>query len=278
MSIRWGEKRAAEGEGGGSWQSALPEDLRGDPNIAKFKTPADLAKSYVEASRMIGSSIRPPGPDASEEAKKDFREKMMKTVPGLIYAPDGDAEAEKLMLRRLGLPEKPEEYGVDEETAKFLNLDEARQLAAEAGLTKRQFEALAKATAKQTQAQRKAAEEAHAALKSEWGQAHGERVQQAAAAAAKLGLPDTVVASVAAGQAPAEQVKFLFSVAQAVGADAKELTRERNNQPGRMTPSQAKAAIAEIYANPEHPYMNANHPHHADAIQRMQELVAATLA
>ena len=37
-----------------SWKEAIPEELRNDPNIAKFTELESLAKSYVNATRMIG--------------------------------------------------------------------------------------------------------------------------------------------------------------------------------------------------------------------------------
>ena len=37
-----------------SWKEAIPEDLRNDPNISKFTELEALAKSYINATRMIG--------------------------------------------------------------------------------------------------------------------------------------------------------------------------------------------------------------------------------
>jgi hypothetical protein len=245
------------------WYEALPDDLKADPNVIKFKTPAELAKSYVEASKMIGASIRPPGPDASDDAKKEFREKLMKADPNLIYAPEGTDEAP--FWKRLGKPEKPEEYAVDEETAKLIDVEAARKQALDAGLTKKQFTALATAAAQE------ASKAAQSALKNEWGAAYDERVQQVAAAASKLGMSEAQVAAILKGSAPPDQMRFLHSVAQAVGVNPKEI-RQEGGAGGTMTPANAQLAISEIMNNRAHPYWNARDVGHNAAIQKMLKL------
>ena len=38
----------------------LPEDLRKDPSLASFKTVGDVAKSYIETKKLVGTIKRPP--------------------------------------------------------------------------------------------------------------------------------------------------------------------------------------------------------------------------
>jgi hypothetical protein len=251
-----------------SWLDTLPDDLKADPNVVKFKSPAEMAKSYIEASRMIGASIRPPGADASDDAKKEFREKMQKAVPDLIYAPEGSDEAP--LFKRLGRPEKEDGYTVDEETAKAIDLASARKQAAEAGLTVKQFQILSKQTAAQVAVAQEAARASQAALRTEWGAAYDERVQQVAAAATKLGMSETQVAAILKGSIPVDQMKFLHTVALAVGANPKEMRQE--NASGALAPADALMAISEIMHNRAHPYWNDRDPAHGAAIQKMLKL------
>lgn len=230
------------------WLAALPDDLKTDPNVAKFKSPTDLAKSYVEASKMIGGSIRPPGPDATPEARKEYIAKVLQTAPELVVADDDEA-----LYKRLGRPEKAEDYTVSEEIAKGIDLAQAREQAKAAGLTKKQFEALAKQTAEARAQASAAVEKEHAALKQEWGMAHADRVLAAAAAAKKMGLSDATVAAIAAGQATASETRLFYQIAKVAGVDAKEITAQRDggaNAP--LTPEEAKAQLAEIQANPDY--------------------------
>lgn len=51
-----GDSGGGTGEGGGdakSWLESLPEDVRSDPSLKVFKDVSGLAKSYVNAQKMI---------------------------------------------------------------------------------------------------------------------------------------------------------------------------------------------------------------------------------
>lgn len=257
-----------------TWRDALPDDLKVDPNVAKFSTPAELAKSYVEVSKMIGSSIRPPGPDAGPEARKEFLEKLQKAAPELVYAPaEADEAVTAQFWKRLGKPEKVEEYEADKEVADAIDLNEARNIAQITGLTKGQFKALTKAMADAKGLQAAEVSKAKDALKAEWGVAYGERVAAAATAAAKLGMSDAQVKAIVSGEVPPDQLRFLHTVAAAVGANPRELSTTQGGASGAMTPADAQMAISEIMNNRTHPYWNPRDPANGAAIQKMLKLV-----
>ena len=50
------------------WYSSLPEDLRDNPNIQKFKGPEGLAKSYLELSTLLGHEKVPIPKDENDLA------------------------------------------------------------------------------------------------------------------------------------------------------------------------------------------------------------------
>ncbi len=68
-----------------SWLSKLPAELQGNDSLKVIGTLPDLAKSYVETKRLIGTKLEMPGEGATPEAIANWR----KTV---------------------GAPEKPEGY------------------------------------------------------------------------------------------------------------------------------------------------------------------------
>lgn len=255
------------------WTDELPDDLKTDPNVAKFKTPADLAKGYVEASKLIGSSIRPPGPEAAPEVRKEYLKKVLETAPELVVADDEDA-----LYKRLGRPEKPEDYTVDESVAKAIDIEAARALAKEAGLTKKQFEAIAKkAAADRARLNEDSAKEAQA-LKQEWGHAFPDRVLAAAAAARKMGMPDEMVANIAAGSVPANELRLFFKVSQAAGVEAREISREKDGSAaGRLAPDEALAQLAEIRGREEYWNPRKNPAEHQRLVQRVLKLTEMTL-
>lgn len=276
MSIHFREQKFFEESGKGSgappdWRAELPDDLKADPSLQSFKSVADLAKSYRETKSLVGSSIRPPGPDASAEARKEFIEKIQKAAPDLVYAPEnGGDEVEAQFWKRLGRPEKAEDYAADPAVEKIVNMAELRALAQTTGMTKKQFSELAKTIASAKEKADAEVAKTRDELKQEWGAAYGERIAAAAAAAAKLGAPEGQVKAILAGEFPVEQVRFMFKVAEAVGANPRELAGQAPVP--QNTPAMAQAAIDEINANMKHPYWDEAHPEHKSAVKRMLDL------
>jgi hypothetical protein len=53
----------------------IPEEIRSDPNIAKYKSIDELAKGHLEVVKLVGKKgVIVPGPNASEEEKAKFYE------------------------------------------------------------------------------------------------------------------------------------------------------------------------------------------------------------
>jgi hypothetical protein len=256
------------------FKAALPEDLRANPSITKFKDLGALAKSYVEAQGLLGNSIRPPSAEATAEAKADFRKKLMEKVPELVYAPEGDEETEKALYARLGRPEKADAYEVVAEAADAgMNADELRALATAVGLTKKQFTSLQKAMIEPTLALKQKAADAQKALKTEWGVAYDERLADAKAAAAKMGLSAEEVAAL-----PASQLKAFANVAKAVGAGGAPFDGDHKGaaRGGKKTPAEANAEIEEIQNRPEYfrpqPHQRATHERLKLRVQELMEM------
>lgn len=106
-----------------SWRDRLPEDLRGNPSLAKFENEEGLAKSYVNLERMLGGD-RVPVPKDADDAEAWDR----------YYAAGGrPAKADEYKVTR---PENLEPgMTVDEEGEGFL-----RSFAHSNGWNQRQFD------------------------------------------------------------------------------------------------------------------------------------------
>ena len=77
------------GEADTSWQSRyLSDDLRGNDTLGKFEDVGALGKSYLELQKMVGSRIKVPTEESSDEEINDFYTKV-------------------------GRPDAPEKYSVD---------------------------------------------------------------------------------------------------------------------------------------------------------------------
>lgn len=253
---------------------AHPE-LRDNPSLKDFNDLPTFVKSYIETKSMVGASIRPPGPDASPEARKEFRERMQKAVPSLIDLPEGDEAAEAAVFTRLGRPAKPEEYEFKVPEGVEVDLSGLRTAAMNAGMTKKQFAKLAEATV--AGAQKSAADHKTdaAALKTEWGNAYEEKLARSSALAKRMGQPDNVVAAIATGRLPASALKLWDTFAAALPGEVGHNSGNSGHNAGvngRLTPAEVEARLNEVMAHPA--YFNKNHPQHAEYAQKVPELMS----
>lgn len=249
MKLKWlMQQEGAGGAGGGAddWRKVLPEELRNDPTIAKYKSVTEAAKGLVEANGLIGRSVRPPGPNATPEAKKEFVDKLLAIDPALVYAPDGDPAAVDRMWKRLGRPEKPEEYDVPQASVEAgLNPEDLRALAVKGGLTKAQFSGLVELMTNANLESRRVAALERLALDTEWGQAKEERTLAAKAAAMKMGLNEQEVAALSP-----RVLKAFYATAKAVGVNQGEFRQHGSGGTPRVSPAEAQEELAKIRANP----------------------------
>lgn len=116
-----GSGAGASGGNGTSWLETLPEDIKKDPSLQTFKDPASLAKSWVNAQKMIGADkVVIPGENATDEEKAAFYNKLGRPE-----------SAEKYELKA------PEGYTLDDATTKSF-----KEAAHKLGLTTAQANAL----------------------------------------------------------------------------------------------------------------------------------------
>ncbi len=251
------------------WKTLLPEAIRADPSLATFKDVGALAASFIETKSLVGKSIRPPGPDAAPAAKKEFVDRMLQLEPALLYAPDGDPEATNRMWKKLGKPEKPEEYEVPDIAKEAgLNADELRALAVTGGLTKPQFKGLVEVMAKANLEQRRLAALERIALEQEWGAAKEERTLAAKAAALKMGLTEPEVDSLSP-----RQLKAFANVAKAVGVDRNEFRRQADGATDDLLdPVEARRQMDEIRINPDFFDAYRNPAQHRTLVAKMSKL------
>lgn len=73
-----GDSGAGAGGGDGkSWLEGLPDDVKGDPSLKVFKDVAGLAKSYVNAQKMLGADkVIIPNEKSSEADWNAFYQKL----------------------------------------------------------------------------------------------------------------------------------------------------------------------------------------------------------
>ena len=232
-----------------SFLDSLPEDLRNEPSLRTFTDPGALAKSYVNAQRMIGADkVAKPGQSWTDDQYNDW------------YA-------------AVGRPDSADAYefdvsGImsDEEAANF------RNTVFEAGLQPRQVAKLEQfinnlSESAQTATQTRAEEAVFAAeqeLRQEFGQAFEQRMGLAQSAARTLlgneGMEMFENVQLSDGRMLGDHpdvVRMFARLAEQIGED--NLVGEPTEL--IMTPEEASRQVAEMTRR-DGPYFDKMHPEH----------------
>jgi hypothetical protein len=238
------------------WRESLPDELKTDPALKDFKDVASVAKSLVETKKLVGGSIRPPGPDAGPEARKEFVAKLREKMPELLMVPADPAERatfEDDLWRTLGRPEKPEDYSLEGVTLEEgVKLDEVklRELGKSLKLTKAQLREAANLEATGQAAQLKATKEARAQLRSEFGDEYQAALNHAATVAEKKGFAEDAVA-LRAGLVSAARAKAWVAEAKRVTGPGNPVGQQGQGAPPDTT-AELLARRAEMMARTEY--------------------------
>jgi len=261
------------------WKSKIPEEIRATPLVQEATDEAKFWKRVLDQHSYAGQSIRIPGDDASEEQKGEFRAKLRAKVPSLMEVPsENDDLGYEAALSKLGRPEKADDYALPDSEFSFSPEQAAhlREVAATAGMTRRQFRNLAKKYAENAshqvaaiETERKANDEA---LQREWGVAAEEKYAQVLAFAKQNGAPDHFVRALEGRGAKAAEVLWMHKIMGA-GKEGSTVAGQGNTVASgnaKLTPYEAKMKLDEIYGNPSHPF----HRGDRTAQARVMELVS----
>lgn len=232
-----------------SFLDSLPEDLRNEPSLRTFTDPGALAKSYVNAQRMIGADkVAKPGQSWTDDQYNDW------------YA-------------AVGRPDSADAYEFDfGESANDESVSALRQAMWEAGLQPRQADRivgfLKEAGDSGTSAQQARAEEAvfqaETELRQEFGQAFEQRMALAQNAARTLlgneGMNMFEEVQLSDGRMLGDHpdvVRMFARLAEQIGED--NLVGEPTEL--IMTPEEASRQVAEMTRR-DGPYFDKMHPEH----------------
>jgi len=246
-------------DGGGDSRDWIPEDLRDEKSLDAIKDVGGLAKSYVEAQKMIGGSVRIPGEDATPEDWDAFHAKM-------------------------GRPDNPEDYGlVKPDLPEGVEWDEGMvewfgKASHKAGLSKTQAGALMESWNEiqfnKAHAGQKDMKAALDGLKESWGDKFDGRVELGLRGIERL-LPAEDVTqfkglldSTGLGNHPL-MLKFAYQVGNMLKEDGYIMG---DGQGGVLGADSAKAKIAEINADKSHAHWDDTNPGHRAAVAEMAQL------
>ena len=242
-----------------SWKDSISEEYRVDPNIEKFTEIDALAKSYINATKMIGQDkIVIPTKNSGQEAWDE------------AYA-------------KLGRPESPEKYTFDVKSD-VVNMDEGAiksfaEQSHKLGLNNKQAEGILdfyknnmEGTAQQAKIDTETAQsQAEQELRQEWGRDFEGKVKQAGALAKANINPEVLDMTLSNGTRLGDHPEIIKGFAKIAGmmSEDKIVATESENV---NTVKDLEAEIAAISNDRNGPYWNKSHPDHDKAVQQVYTL------
>jgi len=242
-----------------SWKDSISEQYRADPNIEKFTEIDALAKSYINATKMIGQDkVVIPNNNSTEEHWDE------------VYS-------------KLGRPDSADKYSLDAKS-EIVNLDENAiksfaENAHQLGLNNKQAQGILEfyknnmeGNAQQSKIDTETAQvQAEQQLRQEWGRDFDGKVKQAGALAKANINPEildmTLSNGVRLGDHP-EIIKGFAKIANMMSEDKILATESENTD----TVKDIESEIAALSNDRNGPYWNRSHPDHDKVVQQVYTL------
>ena len=242
-----------------TWKDSISEEFRKDPNIEKFTEIDALAKSYINATKMIGQDkLAIPTNNSTEEAWNEVYDK-------------------------LGRPESAEKYSLDAKS-KVVSLDEnaVKQFAETShklGLNNKQAQGLLEfykqnmeGTAQQAKIDTETAQaQAEQELRSEWGREFDTKVKQAGSLAKANMKPEILDMTLSNGTRLGDHPEIIRGFAKIAGMMAEDKIVSTESESVQSNQS-IQDEIDTIINDRASPYWNKSHPNHDKQVQQVYTL------
>ena len=242
-----------------SWKDSISEAYRNDPNIEKFTEIDALAKSYINATKMIGQDkVVIPTNNSTEEHWDE------------VYA-------------KLGRPESADKYSLDAKS-EVVNLDETAiksfaEQSHKLGLNNKQAQGIlefyknnmegmahqAKVDTETAQAQ------STQELRQEWGREFDTNIKKAGALAKANMNPEILDMQLKDGMRLGDHPEIIKGFAKIAGmmSEDKIVSTESENVSSN---TDVETEISDIMNNKDGPYWNKSHPDHDKMVQQVYTL------
>jgi len=242
-----------------SWKDSISEDFRNDPSIEKFTEIDALAKSYINATKMIGQDkLVIPTNNSTEDQWNEVYEK-------------------------LGRPESADKYTLDI-NSEVVSMDEGAvksfaEQSHKLGLNNKQAQGILEfyknnmeGTAQQSKIDTETAQtQAEQQLRQEWGRDFEGKVKQAGALAKANINPEVLDMQLQDGTRIGDHPEIIKGFAKIAGmmSEDKILSSESENT---NTSKDIESEISAISNDKNGPYWNKNHPDHDKTVQKVYTL------
>ena len=253
----------AQGGSGNGFMEMIPEELREHPSLAPIKDVGNLARSYVNAQRLIGSDKVPLPANPTDEDLDNIYSRLGRPedASGYEIATDGTLITEEVASAYADVAHKlrltPEQANGILEYYKGT-----------IGQTEEEMQQIAAQQAEETAAE----------LRREWGRAFEDKVALAKDVVDQFAGSEILQMRLEDGTMIGNHPAFIKAFA-AIGDFKSTVTSEDTISDGavnrQFTPAQAQAEVDAIMNDKTHPYWDRKNPVARDrAVQRMQDLMA----
>ena len=239
-----------------SWKDTISEEFRNDPNISKFTEIDALAKSYINATRMIGQDkVAVPNENSTDDQWQE------------VYG-------------KLGRPESPDKYKLEVQSD-TVPLDEGAiksfaENAHKLGLNNKQAQGILEyyknsmeGSVQQARIDTETAQaNAEQELRKEWGRSYDENIKKAGAIAKANMSEDILNMELKDGTRIGDHpsvIKGFASIANLMSEDKLVSTESENVDRG----TDYEAEISKLVNDKDGPYWNKSHPDHDKVVQQV---------
>ncbi len=242
-----------------SWKSSISEEFRNDPNIEKFTEIDALAKSYINATRMIGQDkVAVPNKNSTEDQWNEVYSKLGRPESADKYALNIESEAVVMDEGAIkSFAEQSHKLGLNNTQAQGIlefyknNMESNMQ----------------RATVDTETAQAQAETE----LRAEWGKEFDSNVSKASALAKANMNPEILDLQMQDGTRIGDHpeiIKGFAKIASMLSED--KLVSTESESVNSMKDLQSE--ISAITNDTTGPYWNNKHPDHAKMVQQVYTL------
>jgi hypothetical protein len=239
-----------------TWKDSISQEFREDPNISKFTEIDSLAKSYINATKMIGQDkVAVPNENSTDDQWNE------------VYG-------------KLGRPESADKYKleVNSETAQIDegSIKSFAENAHKLGLNNKQAQGILEyykdsmeGTAQQSRIDTETAQaQSEAELRKEWGRSYDENIKRAGAIAKANMSEDILNMELKDGTRIGDHaavIKGFANIANLMSEDKMIGTDEDSATGGRNFDEE----ISKIVNDRDGPYWNKGHPDHDKIVQQV---------
>jgi hypothetical protein len=242
-----------------TWKEAISEEFRNDPNIEKFTEIDALAKSYINATKMIGQ-------DKVAVTNKNSTEDQWNEVYDKLGRPESSD--------KYSLNVKSDVVPIDEGSIKQF-ADNAHKL----GLNQKQAEGILdfyktnmEGMAQQSQVDTETAQAQSAQeLRQEWGREFDTNVKKAGALAKANMNPDILDMELKNGMRVGDHPEIIKGFAKIAGMMSEDNIVTTESEQVNSS-KDIESQISTITNNTDGPYWNKRHPDHDKTVQQVYTL------